>query len=262
MTLGERLAEHGLELRPGHRLVSMADRPDLRGPLGDLNVSVWPEFMLHDPVADELWDSLFTAFAPYQACLFDDTGDLVAGLNSAPLAWTGRDDDLPDGWDDQFLRSVDGHEGGVPPDTLGALLIVVRQDRQGRGYSGVMVSAMRANARSRGFHALIACARPTEKVAHPRTPIDEYARWTREDGLPADAWIRLHVRLGGRIVRASPASMRIEGSLDEWREWTGLELPTSGDYVPEGAAAPVAVDVEADRGVYLDPNVWVVHDLR
>ena len=55
--------------------------------------------------------------------------------------------------------------------------------------------------------------------------------------------------------------MTIEGTVAEWREWTGLELATSGSYVPEGAAAPVEIDVDADRGVYRDPNVWVVHDL-
>jgi hypothetical protein len=53
--------------------------------------------------------------------------------------------------------------------------------------------------------------------------------------------------------------MRIEGPVSDWREWTGLEFPETGPYLPQGAAAPVTVDVEADRGTYLDPNVWVVH---
>ena len=118
---------------------------------------------------------------------------------------------------------------------------------------------MRANAAARGYRAVIACVRPTDKVRYPLIPIEAYAGWTREDGLPFDPWIRLHVRLGGRVARPSPASMRIEGTVADWREWTGLDLPGSGDYLPEGAAAPVAIDLDADRGVYLDPNVWVVH---
>jgi len=261
MTTGQRLAAHGLALPAGHKLVSLADAPDLREAHGDLNVSVWPEFMLHDPVANGLWDHLFSDFAGFQLCLFDAAGELVAGLNSAPLAWDGTDSGLPTGWDDHFLRSVDGHREGIAPDTLGALQIVVRPDRQGSGYSGVMVNAMRANAAAHGYRALIACVRPTDKVRYPLTPIERYARWTRLDGLPFDPWIRLHVRLGGRIVRASPTSMRIEGTAAEWSEWTGLEFPEGGDYLPEGAAAPMTMDVEANRGVYLDPNVWVVHDL-
>ena len=188
-------------------------------------------------------------------------GAIVAGCNASPLAWDGTDDGLPDGWDDQFRRAIDGLLAGTPPDTLGALQIVVRPDVQGSGYSSVMLAAMRANAAAHGFRALIACVRPSRKVEHPHVPIEDYMNWAREDGLPADPWLRVHVRAGGRIVRPSPSSMTIEGTVGEWREWTGLELATSGPYVPAGAAAPVEIDVEADRGVYHDPNVWVVHDL-
>jgi hypothetical protein len=53
--------------------------------------------------------------------------------------------------------------------------------------------------------------------------------------------------------------MRMEGTIAEWRAWTGLPFPVSGLYTVPFAAAPVDIDLEADRGVYLDPNVWVVH---
>jgi hypothetical protein len=55
--------------------------------------------------------------------------------------------------------------------------------------------------------------------------------------------------------------MRMVGTVAEWREWTGLAFPESGAYLPRGAASTVRIDVEADRGVYLDPNVWVVHPI-
>jgi GNAT superfamily N-acetyltransferase len=261
MSTGERLAAHGLALPPGHTLLSVEERPDLWVPMTDVNASVWPEFMLNDPVANEHWGRLRHDFAAFQLALLDEHGDVVAANNAAPLAWDGTDDGLPAGWDDQFLRSLATFGAGTPPDTLGALQVTVRSDRQGAGLSGVMVNAMRANAASRGWRAVIACVRPTDKVRYPLIPIDAYASWRRDDGLPFDPWIRLHVRLGGRVVRPSPASMRIEGSVAEWREWTGLEFPGSGDYLPEGAAAPVVIDVAANRGVYLDPNVWVVHAL-
>ncbi|HEY4190222.1 MAG TPA: hypothetical protein VGM28_07365 [Candidatus Limnocylindrales bacterium] len=261
MTIGERLLDQGLRLPPGHQLISLADRPELRGPLGAFNVAVWPEFMLHDPVASTLWDHLFDDFAGFQACLLDSHDEIVAGLNSAPLAWDGTDDDLPHGWDDQFRRSVAGLEGGVSPNTLGALQIVVGPANQGSGYSAVMLGAMRANARLRGFHGVIACVRPTRKVDVPFEPIASYAARTRADGLPEDPWLRVHVRVGGRIVHGVPDSMTIAGTIAEWREWTGLEFPASGSYVPDGAAAPVQIDLAADRGVYHDPNVWVVHGL-
>lgn len=261
MTTPRRSAPTSVNVPAGHDLVTIADRPELRHPLGTLNVSAWPEFMLHDPVANTLWDRLFDDFADLQMTLIDPSGEPVAGLNSAPLAWDGTDDGLPGGWDDQFTRSVEDVRAGHPRDTLGALQIVVRADRQGTGLAGVMLGAMRAAASERGLGALIACVRPTEKERYPLIPIERYATWTRADGLPFDPWIRLHVRLGGRVVRSSPASMRIEGTLAEWRDWTGLSFPESGSYLPAGAAAPVEVDADADRGVYLDPNVWIVHQL-
>ena len=166
MTLGERLVDHGFVLPPGHRLVSVAERPELRRELGEFNAAVWAEFMLHDAVAGTLWDHLFSDFAGFQCGLFDAAGDLVAGLNSAPLAWDGTDAGLPHGWDDQFRRSVDDVTAGRPPDTLGALQIVVGPDRQGSGYSAVMLASMRANARLHGFRALIACV---GRTARPST---------------------------------------------------------------------------------------------
>jgi hypothetical protein len=125
----------------------------------------------------------------------------------------------------------------------------------------VMLGAMHAAGRAAGYRAVIACVRPTEKHRYPLTPIERYAEWTRPDGLPFDPWIRLHVRLGGRIVRAAPHSMRIRGSVADWEGWTGLSFPDSGPYVVPTATSPVTIDRERDEGVYFDENVWVVHDL-
>jgi GNAT superfamily N-acetyltransferase len=258
----ERLAAHGLTLPAGHTLVSLAERPELRDPLGAFNVAVWPEFMLHDDVPDRLWHHLGDDFPAHQLVLLGPSGELVAGCNAAPLWWDGTDAGLPEGWDAQFERTVADLLGERVPNTLGALQIVVRPDRQGSGLSALMLGAMRANARAHGLGALIACVRPTEKHRYALIPIESYAQWTRADGLPFDPWIRVHVRAGGRIVRASPHSMRMQGTVAEWAEWTGLSFPVSGQYLPPLAATPVEVDVAADVGRYFDPNVWVVHDLR
>ena len=262
MTAGERLAAHGLVLPERHVLVTVEDRPDLDREMSFLGASVWPEFMLHDAVVDANWHHLWEDWAGTQACLIDAEGEMVAVLHAAPLRWDGTDDGLPDGWDDQLLRSVAGlAAGSPPPDTLGAIMIAVRTDRQGSGCAGTMLGAMRALGRERGFRALIACVRPTGKAPYAMIPVERYAHWRRDDGLPLDPWIRLHVRLGARVVRGVPRSMTMRGTVAEWREWTGLTMPESGDYLPEGAAAPVHVDVEHEEGVYYDPNVWVVHDL-
>lgn len=255
------MPELGISLPEGTCLLSLAERPDLRGPAGDHNVSVWPEFMLHSAVANRNWDLLFEAWPDFQLVLVDADDVVLAAHNSAPLAWDGTDAGLPDGWEEQFAWSAAQHGEGIEPTTLGAIQIVVGLGRQGTGLAGVMLSAMRANARARGMSAVIACVRPTLKPDYPLTPIDRYAAWVRDDGLPFDPWIRLHVRLGGRIVRPSPRSMTITGTLAEWEEWTGMAFPDSGDYVVRGACEPVSIDRNADRGTYHDPNVWIVHAL-
>ena len=142
---------------------------------------------------------------------------------------------------------------------LGAMQIAMRSDLRGAGLSGTMVGAMRAAAKSAGYRAVIACVRPTWKDRYPLAPIESYARWTRDDGLPFDPWIRLHARLGGRIVRAAPESMMVRGSVADWESWTGMAFPESGRYVVPRATQPVIIDRERDEGVYFDQNVWMVH---
>ncbi|MBI5836968.1 MAG: GNAT family N-acetyltransferase [Candidatus Eisenbacteria bacterium] len=242
-------------------LVSLAERPDLREAMNAHNRAAWPELMFHDPVANRLWGNLYEHFAGFQLLLLEPGGRPCAAANSAPLRWDGTDADLPAGWDDQFERTVADRAAGREPDTLGALQIVVAGSRRGDRLGGRMLGALRSLAGERGFRALIACVRPTLKDRYPTIPIERYAGWTRDDGLPFDPWIRLHARLGGRIARAAPRSMTIPGSVQEWEKWAGMAFPGSGDYVVPGAAAPVRMDREAGTGVYHDPNVWMVHAL-
>jgi GNAT superfamily N-acetyltransferase len=251
----------GLALPAGHQLVSFTERPDLTRAALSFNASVWPEFMLQDPVTDEHWHLLWEAFGDYQLTLLDPHGTIVATTNSAPLAWDGTETGLPDGWSAQLRKSAADLEAGAAVNTLGALQIVVDPERRGAGYAGLMLQAMRANAVVHGFGAVVACVRPTDKHLYPLAPIDRYARWVRSDGEPFDAWIRLHVRLGGRIVRGVERSMTMRGTVAEWQEWTGMSFPDTGQYIVPLAIAPVDIDREADQGTYHDPNVWIVHAL-
>ena len=89
----------------------------------------------------------------------------------------------------------------------------------------------------------------------------EYAHRTRADGLPADPWLRTHLRAGGRIEKIAPTSMTVAGTIAEWRRWTGLDFPRSGAVVVPRALVPVHVALEHDHAVYVEPNVWVRHGL-
>ncbi|MGO9205855.1 MAG: hypothetical protein ACLQBX_06665 [Candidatus Limnocylindrales bacterium] len=55
--------------------------------------------------------------------------------------------------------------------------------------------------------------------------------------------------------------MMISSSVAEWQAWTGLAFAVCGPYIVEGALAPIQIDLAGDRGIYHDPNVWVVHSL-
>ena len=64
---------------------------------------------------------------------------------------------------------------------------------------------------------------------------------------------------GGRILKVAPRSMVIPGTVAEWEEWTDMIFPESRPYVVPGALVPVEFDLECDRGVYVEPNVWMLH---
>ena len=69
----------------------------------------------------------------------------------------------------------------------------------------------------------------------------------------------MHARAGATIEKVCAESMIIPGTVAEWEEWAGMRFPASGTYVVPGALEPVEIDVPADRGVYVEPNVWMHH---
>ncbi|MBA7690971.1 hypothetical protein ES703_99508 [subsurface metagenome] len=41
-----------------------------------------------------------------------------------------------------------------------------------------------------------------------------------------------------------------------------MHFPDSGDYIVQGALTPVLIDCEKKLGEYIEPNVWIVHDIK
>jgi hypothetical protein len=56
--------------------------------------------------------------------------------------------------------------------------------------------------------------------------------------------------------------MRIAGSIGEWESWTGMRFPEGGKHLVPGALTPVEMDQKNDLGVYIEPNVWMLHEVR
>lgn len=246
------------------KIITPNDLEEYRAQAGTITDLVWPEFMLHDPISNENWHELFDRFADYQFALFDQEKNRMAAMaNSLPFHWDRDLSDLPeDGWEWAILKAVEDHKNGIPPNIQSAIQIAIHPDYRNLGLSTDMVQAMRAMGKTKGFPYLVAPVRPIQKSRYPLISIDDYIRWTNDEGLPFDAWLRVHARLGARILKPCHQSMTIPGTRAEWEEWTGMQFPQSGQYVIHGALNPLAMNVEKDQGVYVEPNVWMVHEIR
>src|SRR5204863_3980000 len=117
----------------GHSIASFAERPDLDDALRAFNVDIFEPFMNEDEVANRLFGRAYDDWPQFQLFLLDPPGAIAAIGNAMPLWWDGSDDGLPDGWDDQVLRSAADLDSGRSPNTLGAMLIVVSPSLRGGG---------------------------------------------------------------------------------------------------------------------------------
>jgi GNAT superfamily N-acetyltransferase len=236
-------------------------RPDLIERIYEFDDG-WPEFMGCDPVADAVFGRIAREFPHVCVAAVDDAGAMVARGRSVPFALGGEHRaELPDGGLDRILVwAFRDLERGTPPTAASAVEIAIDPAHRGRGLSHRMLAALAGAVADAGLATLVAPVRPNRK-ADPGVPMAAYAFATRADGLPVDAWLRVHVRAGGRIVKVAPASMAMPGSLADWREWTGLPFDVTGDVLVPGALVPVRCDVENDYAVYVEPNVWVWHDV-
>ncbi|MFB8082636.1 N-acetyltransferase [Streptomyces sp. NPDC056013] len=240
---------------------TLAERPELEGPMWGMR-DLWPEFMMYDPVGWANIGRIVRELPEYVVVATDAEGKVVARGFSVPfrLDADGRRALPARGWDEVLLWAFSDLKHGREADTVSAIEITVDTSALGQGLSHRMLAAMRDNARRLGFSELVAPVRPNGKHLEAASSIHEYAFRTREsDGLPHDAWLRVHVRAGGVIEGVAPASMTVSGSVEQWRAWTGQPFDTDGPVEVAGALVPVHCDASRGYAVYVEPNVWVRH---
>ena len=220
------------------------------GPLGYLN---------YTRAHREYYDEILEAFPDYQLCLIDEeTERPVALANTVPARWDGETRGLPsEGWDWLVESGAKGSAGEA--NVLGALAISVPNEERGRGYATRMIREMRQLAERRGLDAVLAPVRPTSKCDYPFVPMADYIGWRDAEGRHFDPWLRSHLAQGGRLVGPCERSMVVEQHIAFWETWAGRHFDRSGDYVLNGALAPVSIDLERQRGIYEEPNVWVTY---
>jgi hypothetical protein len=82
-----------------------------------------------------------------------------------------------------------------------------------------VLDTMRRRAAELGLRHMFAPVQPMAKALEPFTPMAGYIARTREDGLPTEPLLRVHIRAGGRIEKIAPTSMVIPSTITNWRRW-------------------------------------------
>ncbi|NUT50806.1 MAG: hypothetical protein HOV94_26380 [Saccharothrix sp.] len=242
------------------KIVTNAERPDLQGSAQAHLRDGWPGFVLRDPVSNEHRAAVAEYFPRFDVLLLEDDDTVLARATAVALRWAGRTEALPDGgYDGALIAAVAEHENGVQPDTLCVVAATVRSDRTGGGLAGKVLTALRERAEDAGLRRVAVPVRPTLKASYPLTSMADFQRWTREDGLHLDPWIRTHQRLGATILAPAPRSMVVTGTVAQWEKWTGMAFPQTGHYVVPGALDLVEIDRERDQGRYEETNLWMRH---
>ncbi len=81
------------------------------------------------------------------------------------------------------------------------------------------------------------------------------------DPIARERW-RAHARLGAEIVGVRARSMTVRGTVAQWEHrGAGMPFPETGSHVVPGVLSPVAIDVEADQELYVEPSVRMRHRL-
>jgi len=218
--------------------------------------------MFHDPVSNSNWLKLFEIFPDFQFSL-KSNGEIIGIANCLPYFWDKSYKELPErGWDWVFEKGINDKLNGIKANTLNGLQIAVNKKHQGKGVSFLILQEMISIAYDNGFEHVTIPVRPSFKSKYPLTPINNYIKWEREDGLPFDPWLRVHIRLGGKIMRPCHKAMYIPGTINEWEDWTNMKFFETGAYVIQEALKPVKINIEEDIGEYIEPNVWVLHEVN
>lgn len=247
-----------------YKITNLKERPDLFEKQDQIGSEAWPEFMLQDEIAHKYWMDFIEAYADLQILIISDDGkdEIYAIINTIPLYFDQPLDKLPDeGWDWGVEKGVLDYKNKLKPNYLMGIQVIINKKYQGKGLSGVAVDEMLNYSKAKGFNNLIIPIRPSLKEKYPLISTKEYIGWQNDRGELFDPWLRAHQRKGAKIVSVCSKAMRITGTKEDWENWTGVIFKTSGDYIIPGALLPINYNEKKDLGIYIEPNVWIVHEI-
>jgi hypothetical protein len=219
----------------------------------------FPAFITADPEVKKYIARVREYFPHLDVILVSDDGQPAATGWGVPIPWTDDVKDLPPSFADILRVAVEAHESGADTNAFVICGGVVSPELKGTGTTTELLRALIQTGQNQGMTRVLAPLRPTRKHLYPLISIEEYASWVREDGLPLDPWLRLHVRAGGRVIALAPNAQTRFGSVKEWEEWARMPLPATGQYVIPDGMSVLHIDTDADVGTYTEPNIWIRH---
>ncbi len=237
---------------------TLKGRPDLSGEIQALNRKSWPDFIIYGDTYS--WDRFYAELSDFILLLTDRNGLLIGGVFTVPVFWNGGLDDLPSSIEKIIGTGLES-KGCSSVNTLIPVAALVDKRIRGENSSAEILKQMKSLAIQHGFMNLIVPVRPTWKTRYPLQSMESYAKWQNKDGLLHDPWLRTHQRLGATVMKCVDSTLKIEGTIEEWENWTDMIFPESGKYIVKNALQPVQIDVESNVGVYHEPNVWMQHPL-
>lgn len=238
---------------------TLSEKSHLRGALDDINKEAWPAFMLNWECKE--WAHLYSTFADYQILLLTDDDDIMAYGHTIPIYWDESLELIPDDLATIIKRAVRTHNHNKKPNLLVALAAVVSDNHKGKGLSYEVVKAMKDMALAHDILDVMIPVRPTLKSKYPLIPLKQYTLWENDEKTSFDPWLRVHRKLGGKVLKTAEKSITITGCISQWESWTNTRIPGSGEYVFEGTLNSVLIDTKKDIGIYNDPCVWMYYSL-
>lgn len=235
-------------------------RPDLAEEVERFS-DLWPKLVFR-PEAGRQFLSVLTEHFPQFVLYICDPDDLmVAVAVGVPLAWDENPASLPKGWTSILEKALDDQSQQQPSRILCALTGSMMKELEERQLFKYTLRAIKAVAARHQLSAVLAPVRPERKSDYPLIPIEQYVEWKNEDGSLFDPALRLHANEQASVLAIELQGAKVFGTVEEWESRFRLPFPDSGQYIVPGALTPITINRTNNTGLYVEPVVWMLHDL-
>jgi hypothetical protein len=140
----------------------------------------------------------------------DSVRTLIGTGVTTTIFWNGENDDLPEGWRGSVRRSFMNSLENKSPNTLVGLGITIEDAYKRHGWAEKVIGYMKVLSAILSLKKLIIPLMPPKRylLEYASIPFEEFASLKREDSTFEDHWIRLHVKVGAKVLKYSSQSHR------------------------------------------------------